>query len=118
MNGYVRLLVVAVFFGALLMLGGLGLIGVFDNDCSARELDAADNAAQVVWDDLIPQIEEARSEAERMRIRAAAAIKALRACRLANYDGPFGHPGIQMNEELGAYSDPEGRFYCFPVEGG
>lgn len=100
-------LVVGVAFGAGVLLAILLLVGTFDApDCSA---EVAEAQAEVVGEILVGIGPELVS----MQLQ----IQALQAQVEAGSNGPSGDSGIRPNEELGAYSDAAGEFYCFPTEG-
>ncbi len=103
-------LLVGLAFGAGVLLAILLLTGSLDDaDCSA-EVEAAEAA-------LVGEMLEAIGpEIIQMSLQIMSLQEQLAAAE-AQSNGPSGDSGIRPNEELGAYSDAAGEFYCFPTEG-
>lgn len=102
----------ALWLLPLMLAVGLGLGALlFSGDADCSEQIAEAEAAMV--GKLLGEVTEVIVLPAVMQIQQLQAQLALAQANTGN----LADAAIRPNEELGAYSDPAGEFYCFPVEG-
>ncbi len=100
-------LIAGVGFAGLVVIA-FALFGAFDStDCSAEVAEVEATLTEGFIASVSPVLSE-------MAVRIEVLERQLAQAR---QDGPRGGAAIRMNEQLGAYSDAAGEFYCFAVEG-
>lgn len=102
-------ILVGFAFGVALLLALLVLTdaGFNESDCATEVLEARAELAAEILSDVGPMLLAAQIEMDMLRAELAG----------AQSNGSSAASGIRQNEELGAWSDAAGDFYCFPVEG-
>ena len=94
----------AILLGVLVLFGSFG----FSNDCADEVADAVSQVEAEIGPLLfgaLSKVIQLQDDVQSLKARIAA-------CQASH--GPSGASAIRMNEELGAYSDAAGDFYCFP----
>jgi hypothetical protein len=99
------IVIVPVLLAAVIVLAVLAFSGS-EPDCSAQIEEAEIQLVGEMLEAFSPVIVAAEIKIQYLQNQLEAA-----------QSGNSGVSAIRPNEELGAYSDPAGEFYCFPVEG-